>query len=109
MPPEEPGLIACIDPEVGQVAKEPKHGGPRPGAGRPKSDSDNVAVKMNAGVVAEAKMVAASRKISLAEYLSETMRPIVRQDLEHETARRIHPAVEGEPKKSSKGRKGKKA
>jgi hypothetical protein len=68
-----------------------------------------VMVKMNVGVVAEAKMVAASRQISLAEYLSDTMRPIVRRDLEDETARRIHPAVEGEPKKLPKGRKGRKA
>jgi hypothetical protein len=106
MPPEEPGLIACVDPEVGQVAKEPKHGGPRPGAGRPKSHSDNVAVKMDRQVIHDAKIVAAHKAISLAEYLSEMCRPIVGRDLKEysrlalgsEEKVRKPPKSKGEPK-----------
>jgi hypothetical protein len=89
MPPEECGLIACVDPEVGQVAKEPKHGGPRPGAGRPKSDSDNVAVKMNRQVVHDAKTVAVLRGVSLVEYLNSLIRPLVKRDLDKELKKKV--------------------
>jgi hypothetical protein len=61
---------------------------------------NDVSVKVDADVVAEAKMVAASRDMSLAEYLSELIRPLVRRDLERETTRRIQPP---------KGKEGKRA
>lgn len=48
----------------------------------------DVTVKMDADVVAEAKMVAASMDITLAEYLSERIRPLVKADLASEYARR---------------------
>lgn len=37
-------------------------------------------VKIDAAVVHEAQVVAASKGITLAEYLSEVLRPIVRRD-----------------------------
>jgi hypothetical protein len=52
---------------------------------------NDLAVKIDAEVISEAKMVAASKGISLAEYLSEVLRPIVHRDLEAETARRLKP------------------
>jgi hypothetical protein len=55
---------------------------------RPMTKRNDVTVKVDADVIAEAKMVAASRDQTLAEYLSETLRPIVRKDLEGEYARR---------------------
>ena len=45
----------------------------------------------DADVIAEAKMVAASRDQTLAEYLSELIRPLVRRDLESETTKRLRP------------------
>jgi hypothetical protein len=89
MPPEEPNLIACIDPEVGQVAKEPKHGGPRPGAGRPKSNSNNVAVKMDKEIVQDAKTVAVLRGVSLVEYLNTLIRSLVKRDLDKELKKKV--------------------
>lgn len=57
---------------------------------KPKRETkrNDVSVKLDAEIVAEAKMVAASLDITLAEYLSEMIRPLVRADLERETARR---------------------
>jgi hypothetical protein len=73
---------------------------------------NDVSVKMDAEVVAEAKMVAASRDLSLAEYLSDLARPLVRRDLEQEFARRslssrpaeTRPPPEPGPKPKGKGR-----
>jgi hypothetical protein len=52
---------------------------------------NDVTVKVDAEVVATAKMVAASREVSLAEYLSEVLRPLVKRDLDQEYARRNQP------------------
>jgi hypothetical protein len=51
-----------------------------------------VSVKIDAEVVAEAKMVAASRDLTLAEYLSNLLRPLVHADLEQEWERRSLPS-----------------
>jgi hypothetical protein len=48
---------------------------------------NDVQVKLDAAVATEAKMVAAARGITLAEYISELLRPLVRRDLEQETGR----------------------
>lgn len=48
---------------------------------------NDVTVKLDAHVAKEAKMVAAAREITLAEYLSEILRPIVHKDLEKESAK----------------------
>ena len=68
---------------------------------RPMAKRNDVAVKMDADVVAEAKMVAASRDQTLAEYLSELVRPLVRRDLQAETEKRL-----ASPDAPAKGRKG---
>jgi hypothetical protein len=60
---------------------------------------NDVQVKLDASVIKEAKMVAAARGITLAEYISEMIRPIVRRDLEAETGR-----VLGTPSSRRKGR-----
>jgi hypothetical protein len=52
-------------------------------------------VKIDTEVVDEAKMVAASRSIALADYLSEVLRRIVRRDLEREMRRRLGPDSKG--------------
>ncbi len=68
----------------GQVGTEDENPGPRggkrPGAGRPKSERDDVTVKMDRGVVARARYVAEIRGVTLAEYLSDAVRPIVDRD-----------------------------
>lgn len=45
-------------------------------------------VKINQDVAALARMVASSRGVSLAEYLSGIVEPIARRDLESEYSRR---------------------
>lgn len=58
---------------------------------------NDVPVKMDAEVVTMAKMAAAGKGISLAEYLSESMRPIARRDMDQEHAKLT--AGEKAPKK----------
>jgi hypothetical protein len=47
----------------------------------------DVSVKMDSDVVRIAKIVAAYRDVSLAEYLSNTLKPIVQGDLDREQTR----------------------
>ena len=49
--------------------------------GRPKSNRDDVAVKVDRQVILEAKVVAAFRNVSVAEYLSDLLAPAVSADL----------------------------
>jgi len=58
---------------------------------------NDVSVKMDAEVIAEVKMVAASRNVTLAEYLTELVRDLVHQDLEDEMTRRV-PRSKRKPK-----------
>jgi predicted HicB family RNase H-like nuclease len=52
-------------------------------AGRPaKSTREDVAVKIDKGLKAKAQCVADNRDVSLAEYLSEALRPIVGKDFD---------------------------
>jgi hypothetical protein len=53
---------------------------------------NDTAAKIDSGVVADAKIVAAFRGITLAEYLSQILRPAVSRDLESEMAKRQRPA-----------------
>jgi hypothetical protein len=53
---------------------------------------NDVPVKLDADVVRDAKIVAAYKAKSLAEYLSELVRPLVARDLEQEHARRMKAA-----------------
>ncbi len=64
------------------AAKKANHGGQRPGAGRPNSGRDDVAVKMDRAIVARARYVTDLRGITLAEYLSEAVRGVVDRDFE---------------------------
>lgn len=69
--------------EVSRVARKGQRGGPRPGAGRPKaSGRDDVTVKLDRSLVARARFVADLRGISLAEYLTDAVRPAVDRDFE---------------------------
>ena len=56
----------------------------------PMAKRNDVPVKVDADVIRVAKIAAAYKGISLAEYLSETLRPIVSRDVESE-----HAKVEG--------------
>jgi hypothetical protein len=49
----------------------------------------DVAVKIDTEVVRQAKVVAAFRGISLAEYLSETLRPAVGRDYRDESRKAV--------------------
>lgn len=52
--------------------------------GRPKSsERDDIVVKMDRAVAAQARYVAETRGISMAEYLTEALRPIVARDFQH--------------------------
>ena len=66
------------------MAKKSVRGGARPGAGRPKAEQvrDDMSVKMDRTIVARARFVAELRGITLAEYLTEVVRPIVARDFE---------------------------
>jgi hypothetical protein len=75
-------MIATVEEcQVGTKDEGPTpRGGKRPGAGRPKSERDDVTVKMDRGLVARARFVAEIRGVTLAEYLSEAVRPVVDRD-----------------------------
>ena len=49
---------------------------------------NDIAVKVDAGVIASARVVVAHRNITLAEYLSDLLRPLVERDLK-KTGREI--------------------
>jgi hypothetical protein len=52
-------------------------------AGRPATSTrDDVVVKIDRSVVAQARFVAETRKIPLAEYLTEALRVVVRRDFD---------------------------
>jgi cation transport regulator ChaC len=50
---------------------------------------NDVSVKMDAKVVEDCRLAATYKGMSLAEYLSETMRAIANRDIEEEHARRV--------------------
>jgi hypothetical protein len=50
--------------------------------GRPRSGRDDISVKFDRRVAARARFVAENRGLTLAEYLSEIVRPIVERDFE---------------------------
>lgn len=60
-----------------------------PTVAEPMVRRNDVAVKCDADVARDAKIVAAYKDISLAEYISEALRPIVSRDMEHEHAKRV--------------------
>jgi hypothetical protein len=64
---------------------------------------NDVSVKLDAQVAKEAKLVATNRGITLAEYISEILRPIVRSHLEAEIGGLFRPG--SEPKSPTKPKK----
>jgi hypothetical protein len=60
--------------------------------GCPMAKRNDVPVKIDAEVIRVAKIAAAYKGLSLAEYLSETLRPIVSRDVEQEHAKVIPPS-----------------
>ncbi len=48
----------------------------------PMTKRNDVSVKMDAAVVDDARIAASFKGMSLAEYLSETLRPIVARDID---------------------------
>jgi hypothetical protein len=50
--------------------------------GRPRSNRDDITVKVDRKVAARARFVAESRGLTLAEYFSEILRPVVERDFE---------------------------
>lgn len=69
------------------MAEKDKHGGRRPGAGRPRSGRDDVAVKIDRGIVAQARFVSDARGLSLAEFLSNLLRGPVSREFTKEAQR----------------------
>ncbi len=58
--------------------------------GRPKTSTrDDVVARIDRGVIAKARYVAETRKVPLAEYLSEILRPVVMRDFEKTTKQAI--------------------
>jgi hypothetical protein len=63
-----------------------------------------IPVKMDANVIHTAKIVAAHKDISLAEYLSEVTRPIIERDYKDHSRRALGSEDGGEKPPKSKGR-----
>lgn len=63
------------------------------------SQRNDVTVKLDAELVKNARVIAAFRELSLAEYLSEALRPIVQRDFRKEILERSGdlPAVDADP------------
>jgi hypothetical protein len=66
--------------EESPVARN-QHGGVRPGqSGRPKTVRDDISVKMDRSVAAKAQYLARLKGMTLAEFISETVRgPVERE------------------------------
>lgn len=55
-------------------------------AGRPPtSDRNDIVVKLDRAVAAQARYIAETRDISMAEYLTAVLAPIVAKDFQHAT------------------------
>lgn len=67
---------------------------------RPMVRRNDQSVKMDVQVIEDCRIAAAFKGISLAEYLSETMRVASRRDIDDGYARR---AAEAKPKPKGKG------
>lgn len=63
---------------------------------------NDLSVKIDAEIVRKVKIVAAYRDLSIAEYLSETLRPIVEREL-REFSRRSLGAEKTDPPRKGRG------
>lgn len=70
------------------LAKEPKMGRKKTAAA---SERNETTVRIDIELATIVRMVASGRGISVAEYLNGILDPIVRADLEKESAKRIKP------------------
>jgi hypothetical protein len=62
----------------------------------PMAKRNDIPVKLDAEVVRVARIAAAYKEMSLAEYLSERLRPLVAQDVDDEHGKRMKkPAKKG--------------
>ncbi len=52
----------------------------RPGRGRPKTSRDDISVKMDRALAAKAQYLARLKGITLAEFITETLRGVVERD-----------------------------
>lgn len=64
----------------------------------------DMAVKVDAEIVRKAKIVAAFKDVSLAEYLSEALRPIVDRELREFSQRSLDVKPEPKPAPKPKGK-----
>jgi hypothetical protein len=71
----------------------------------PKMARNDLTVKIDADIVTKAKHVSFNRRITLAAYLSEMMRPLVDRDFEEEMAKmsKLLPSASKPKGKGSKG------
>lgn len=60
---------------------------------------NDLSVKIDAEIVRKVKIVAAYRDLSIAEYLSETLRPIVDQELRDYSRRSLDESKPAPPRK----------
>jgi hypothetical protein len=65
--------------------------------GAPKRN--DLSVKLEAEVVTLSRMVASARNVTIAEYLSGILRPVVKADLEREYRRLSETDVKASPKR----------
>jgi hypothetical protein len=70
-------------------------------AEEPMTKRNDVPVKVDAEVVRVAKIAAAYKDMTLAEYISERLRPLVAEDVEHEHAKRPHVPAKVKARKSA--------
>ena len=69
-------------------------------ADRPMAKRNDVPVKIDAEVVHVARIAAAYKDMSLAEYISERLRPLVAEDVDREHSKRPHQVLKTKTKKS---------
>jgi hypothetical protein len=72
-------------------------------ADRPMTKRNDVPVKIDAEVVRVAKIAAAYKDMSLAEYISERLRPLVAEDIDREHEKRPHRVATKTSAKKSEG------
>jgi hypothetical protein len=70
-------------------------------ADRPMTKRNDVPVKIDAEVVRVARIAAAYKDMSLAEYISERLRPLVAQDIDLEHAKQPHMRPKTRARKSN--------
>jgi hypothetical protein len=70
-------------------------------AGGPMTKRNDVPVKVDAEVIRIAKIAAAYKDMSLAEYISERLRPLVAEDVEREHAKQPHMPARGKARKAA--------